>query len=441
MGTPEKDRRDIPAGEDGMLPMPEPERLDLDAEIGDDELAAMAMGEDEFPGLEEFIRALDQVKPPAANEILLPEALENMPGFAGSVYGFLREDSGCHAILGWEGAEPAPELGAARIGEIGGQSRPGEISGAWENGTLVFRWHRDGAPVPLKKSVYTLKQDVFSRNSGLMETDWMDGKCVVVSGCGSVGSCAALQLARSGVGRFVLVDRDCMEIHNVCRHQCDLSDIGRYKVDAVADRIRRINPSAQVRKFYQTIQEVPVSRYADWVTPEDALFLGACDNRVGNAYACDAAYSLGAPFLALGFMARAWGGELFYCLPEKGDVCYRCAFRRQIDSAIDEERRSHTYMNEEDAGTVPFEPGLDVDVEYGVSLADKVALDILNRKNPDYHFRLLDRLSQFTVFSGTGDRSWADPFWAGAFQKPVDYRCVGLSGGCRRSDCEYCGRG
>ena len=98
-------------------------------------------------------------------------------------------------------------------------------------------------------------------------------------------------------------------------------------------------------------------------------------------------------------------------------------------------------MNEEDAGAVPFEPGLDVDVEYGVSLADKVALDILNRKNPDYHFRLLDQLSQFTVFSGTGDRSWADPFWAEAFQKPVDYRGVGLSGGCRRSDCEYCGRG
>ena len=247
----------------------------------------------------------------------------------------------------------------------------------------------------------------------------------------------ALQLARSGVGRFVLIDTDCMEIHNVCRHQCSLTDIGRYKVDAVAERIRQINPQAQVRKFYRRIQEVPRSGYQDWVTPEDTLFIGTCDNRVGNAYACDAAYSTGAPFLALGFMARAWGGELFIGLPERHDVCYRCSFRTQIDSAIAEERRNHTYMGEEDVGNVHFEPGLDVDLEYGVSLADKVALDILNRNNPDYHPRLLDRLSQFTVFSGTSD--CPDPFWKQAFNKPLDYQRIALSPKTRRKDCEYCG--
>ena len=94
-----------------------------------------------------------------------------------------------------------------------------------------------------------MKQDVFSRNSGLIETNWMDEQCAVICGCGSVGSCIALQLARSGVGRFVLVDTDCMEIHNVCRHQCNLTDVGRYKVDAVAEEFIELTLKLKSRSF------------------------------------------------------------------------------------------------------------------------------------------------------------------------------------------------
>lgn len=422
-----------------LLAGPEKVQMNLNAEVSDEELAAIYLGNELDPELQEMVSSLDSVGHARVNKIMVPDLLNRLTAFSGVLYGFVREDSGYHAILGWEGAEPAPELEAVIIGTVGGADPgPGRISGRWEDGELHFRWNRSGILTELKKEIYTLKQDIFSRNSGLMESDWMDKKCVVISGCGSVGSCMALQLARSGVGHFVLIDSECMEIHNVCRHQCSLKDIGRYKVDAVAERIRQINPQAQVRKFYQRIQEVPLKNYKDWMSAERALFIGACDNRVGNAYACDAAYSIGAPFLALGFMPRAWGGEIFYGLPERHDICYRCAFRNQINSAIAEERHSHTYMDEEDAGIVHFEPGLDVDLEYGVSLTDKVALDLLNRHNPDYHFRLLDKLTQFTVFSGTGDRTGVDQFWNRAFKKPVDYCMIALSDKVRRKDCAYC---
>ena len=312
------------------------------------------------------------------------------------------------------------------------------VIGWRENGELRFVLASGGQIISLKKEIYTLRQNLFSRNSGLMESDWMDHKCVLIAGCGSVGSCMALQLARSGVGRMILVDTDCVEIHNVCRHQCGLTDIGRYKADAVEERVRRINPDIQVRKFYQRVQDVPASQYADWMSPDDALVIGACDNRVGNAFACDAAYRFGAPFLALGFMARAWAGEIYICLPERHDICYRCAFRRQIENAIAEDRRNHAYLDAKDVGKVHFEPGLDVDLEYGVSLADKAALDILNRRNERYHFRLLDRLSQFTVFSGTEDRP--ESFWSGALPRPLDYRAIKIGNNSRRPDCEYCSR-
>ena len=250
----------------------------------------------------------------------------------------------------------------------------------------------------------------------------------------------ALHLARNGAGRFVLIDTDCMEIHNDCRHQCSLPDVGRYKVDAVAERILQINPDAQIRKFCRRIQDVPRDLYADWIDPKKALFIGACDNRVGNAYACDAAYSFGAPFLALGFMPRAWGAELFMALPDRGDICYRCAFRTQIRESVAEERRNHVYMDLEDAAEVHFEPGLDTDISYGVAIACKVALDLLNRCIPEYHFKLAHRLTQLTYFSGTDDRTGADPFWTQALPRPLDYKCFDIDENCRRDDCEYCGR-
>lgn len=73
----------------------------------------------------------------------------------------------------------------------------------------------------------------------------MNTKAALIVGCGSVGSLIALELARAGVCKFILVDSDTLEIHNICRHQLGFRDLGRYKVDAVADAIKNINPSAK----------------------------------------------------------------------------------------------------------------------------------------------------------------------------------------------------
>lgn len=388
-----------------------------------------------------FLEECDTGKPLSANKVMIPEELANMVGYQGVIYGFIREDSGYHVIIGWEGNEPATVLGTSLIGMIGegnAETMPVFIKGKWSGEKLeMFLCTKESEEsVELVTDIYTMKQDVFSRNSGLIETNWMDEQCAVICGCGSVGSCIALQLARSGVGRFVLVDTDCMEIHNVCRHQCNLTDVGRYKVDAVAERIYRINPQAQIKKFYQRIQEVKKENYEEWISPENAIFIGTCDNRLGDACACDLAYDFGAPFASLGFMTRAWAGEIYTCLPEKHEICYRCAFKTQIDNSIVEERRNHFYIGEEELAKAHFEPGLDVDLEFGISLFDKVVLDILNRHNPEYLPRLYHKMTQYVIFSGTDDRTFAEPFWKKAFPTPIALRSLRHSDDCRR--CDHC---
>jgi tRNA A37 threonylcarbamoyladenosine dehydratase len=84
----------------------------------------------------------------------------------------------------------------------------------------------------------------------------------VVVGIGGVGSWAAEALARSAVGRLTLVDLDHIAESNTNRQIHALgAAYGRAKVDAMAERIRAINPAAQV----QTVE--------DFVTPDNAAEL------------------------------------------------------------------------------------------------------------------------------------------------------------------------
>jgi tRNA A37 threonylcarbamoyladenosine dehydratase len=70
---------------------------------------------------------------------------------------------------------------------------------------------------------------------------------VVVLGIGGVGSFSAEALARSGIGSLILVDVDTICISNLNRQIiADLSTIGRYKVDVMAERISKINPDCRV---------------------------------------------------------------------------------------------------------------------------------------------------------------------------------------------------
>lgn len=82
----------------------------------------------------------------------------------------------------------------------------------------------------------------------------MKNSTVAVLGVGGVGTFAAEALARSGVGRLVLVDKDDVDITNVNRQIIALlSTIGQPKVDLMKERIKDINPECEVialKMFY-----------------------------------------------------------------------------------------------------------------------------------------------------------------------------------------------
>ncbi|NUK30815.1 tRNA threonylcarbamoyladenosine dehydratase [Parageobacillus sp. VR-IP] len=90
----------------------------------------------------------------------------------------------------------------------------------------------------------------FSRNElaiGKEGLEKLKQATVAVLGVGGVGSFAAEALARSGIGRLVLVDRDNVDITNINRQiHALLSTIGRPKVELMKERIADINPECEV---------------------------------------------------------------------------------------------------------------------------------------------------------------------------------------------------
>lgn len=70
---------------------------------------------------------------------------------------------------------------------------------------------------------------------------------IAVVGIGGVGSWAAEALARTGVGELTLIDLDDICVSNTNRQLHTLtSNIGKAKVDIMAERIKQINPNCIV---------------------------------------------------------------------------------------------------------------------------------------------------------------------------------------------------
>ena len=92
--------------------------------------------------------------------------------------------------------------------------------------------------------------EFFSRSEALLGAETMKRLAearVLVVGVGGVGSWCAEALVRTGLGHITLVDDDVVAESNVNR-QCPATaaTVGRAKVEAMAERLRAINPDCEV---------------------------------------------------------------------------------------------------------------------------------------------------------------------------------------------------
>lgn len=318
--------------------------------------------------------------------------------YTGKIFGYYIENTNYYNVV-VDDSDSMP-AGATLLGSVC-ETEPeafDSLIGFYEEGKLVFK---DKAGTKCKLEPYSLKMDILSRNVGILESDVMLKTGAMLVGCGSVGSLVALELAKAGVGRFLLIDNDILGYHNLCRHQCGIPDIGKYKTEAVKERILQINPYAKVVTCNSTVQEVPLNVF-DEFCDKDTIVIGGADNREGDLYANRIAKEIGMPLMSIGCWERAFAGEIFYCLPE-GMPDYEDFMWALGDTSGRVNQNRKFYTNEEELAKATFEPGISADIDFVVIIAVKVALDLLNRNNAGHTPRLLGHLSQYTLVCNTNN--------------------------------------
>lgn len=103
---------------------------------------------------------------------------------------------------------------------------------------------------------------------------------VIIFGLGGVGSYVVEGLVRAGIGNITIVDKDVVDITNINRQLiADTETIGKSKVDVEKERIKKINPEANVTAIKEfvdknNIEEIMTkATYHFSLLPNDTQFL------------------------------------------------------------------------------------------------------------------------------------------------------------------------
>ncbi|HEX2014763.1 MAG TPA: ThiF family adenylyltransferase [Nitrososphaera sp.] len=143
---------------------------------------------------------------------------------------------------------------------------------------------------------------------------------VCVVGAGGIGNPVITQLVAMGVGNLRIVDRDVIEVTNLHRqHLYTDDDIGRVKVEAAAERLRKLNPGVQIEPVPTSVTKFT----AEGIVKGFDIVVDALDS-VDARYALnDACIKHNVPLIYAGAIGVT--GSVSTILPNKS-ACLRCMF-------------------------------------------------------------------------------------------------------------------
>lgn len=176
---------------------------------------------------------------------------------------------------------------------------------------------------------------------------------VAVFGLGGVGSWCAEALARSGVGRLTLIDRDEVGTSNINRQLCALSStVGRSKAEVMRERILDIAPDAEVRAIIGHYDaEHREDFFADYDYIVDCIDLVAC-----KVDLIKTAHERGIPIAsALGTGNKCDAEKLTLCDIKKTSGCPLARVVRKELRAIGIEHHAVVFSPEEAMQAQQFE--------------------------------------------------------------------------------------
>lgn len=226
-----------------------------------------------------------------------------------------------------------------------------------------------------------MKEQLFARIKRLFDVRAFADLWVLIAGCGSGGGQVAQHLVMSGVRKFILVDKDRLEVENVIRHACGLRYLGCRKTAALADVIKDRNPQVEVRMFDEDV--LAWKGLKDEIERAAVVVVGT-DNEPSRYRLNDVCVETQTPFTVGRVFTRGIGGEVYAYRPGRSG-CLACLegflertpFRegvREID-LVSKEQRQRVYDLEIEQ--IKDSPGLSVDIGFIAAFHTRFTLDAL----------------------------------------------------------------
>jgi adenylyltransferase/sulfurtransferase len=156
-----------------------------------------------------------------------------------------------------------------------------------------------------------------------MSRERLRSASVLIAGAGNIGSPLASFVARCGIRRLVLLDRDTVEDKNLRTQDYRPEDVGRAKAEVLAQRLRDQVPSVAVEAICADLENVPLGLFAV------DLILGALDSRrARQVLISEIAWPLGVPVID-GGVGEGWRGRVQIFVPGPDTACLECTWGRE----------------------------------------------------------------------------------------------------------------
>lgn len=160
------------------------------------------------------------------------------------------------------------------------------------------------------------------------DTQSLADALVTVVGVGSIGSAAVEALAGYAIRKFALVDPDRLHQHNFARHRAHRRELGRLKVNAVADVLLARDPDLSIERYpLDVIDDADVMR--PLFARSDAV-LACTDGVASRRVANHLARRSGVPLVLACVLEDGAFGEVLRLYP-RGAGCLLCHRDRLVE--------------------------------------------------------------------------------------------------------------
>lgn len=181
------------------------------------------------------------------------------------------------------------------------------------------------------------KREYFKRLEGVYPDKVLD-KVVICVGTG--GARTVLEnLARNGFRNYILIDGDKISPSNIATQGVFISEMGKWKTEAIRSRILDINPDAKVicvnrflddefsdEEFDMCLKNFRGKRATDY------LVLGCCDTFNGNKRSSELSLKFGLPYIGAGMYQQGLAAEVIFTYPGVTPSCPRCMLKSRYEA-------------------------------------------------------------------------------------------------------------